>query len=564
MDSRRALGRGPPPRYVHLILELPVFADGNRSHWRSGPHAMRSATSPEGSPPAPCILQPFTRSPAPYSNYNIYNTPVPQDSHHNQRGRRDRQLPPSIEERLAQLELRQRESEEENQWLRRRNNELEAELARPVVRGSGRQGYSRAEIDSDDYAPGEMDILPPAPNPVFDDCTDGPVPQIEPATRRLAPYTKPANPMSSVSQNPVVPSVQPAAGARPPVKPAVLVSLGLPHKDLTKDQQEVRSKITRRVGSTFRNLCGITAQEPWPDPSVVRIDSSTGEHLFTPNFPGGVTDRNNVKLIDAVADEVLRELEDPDCRPAKFDTCGATVDRHLLQAFAKESFKGFKKQYKTQVDEVALANKIKAKAKDRREQRRKAKHGHRLEAVPQYATEHNLNEEDIAAAIDPEHMSDEFSEPDPDDKDADKLDWAVRMAKATGRMDATRQSVQDLRFLEVSKLAWRTDEATNFNLELSQIYEDSLTETDKDKRKYIRVRGTTRMSKRVPNKAPFNFAVRPDWLADQMKDAKMAQYLTSAGWGTYPGPCGHDPDLEASGTPSNVDANNMPIESHSR
>ncbi|CAK5266235.1 unnamed protein product [Mycena citricolor] len=462
-----------------------------------------------------------------------------------------------MELRQREAELHQRESEKEIQQLRQRNRELEQQLARsatvnPAQRvyrhGSDDDGYTSLDAESEVSSSSEpiAGSQAPAWQPALHATTT-------PAAS-LRPEPSATHLMSSAPTAAVTQSSGPTNASE--AQSTALVSLGLPHNQLTDDQKEVRGKITRHVGATFRNLCGITSKNPWPDPdSPPRTDPSTGETLFIPNFPGGLTNRTNTKIVSAVADTILKEFKDPACRPAKYDTCGGTIDRNILQDFAKESFKGFKRQYIAQVDEAARQKRESNNTTDRCTQRRRMKTKQRRSAVPTYAARHNLDPDNVTATVDVEYQSDELSMPNSSDSDTDQVNWAVRMAKASGRKDVTRNSVKGMHFLEVCKPPWQTDQAANMNIELSQIYEHSMAEADKDKRKYVRVCTTTRIDKRVPEKAPYNFAIRPDWLAEQMMDpdSDKAKYLVSTGWGTWSGPPGFDLEPVNASTSTNDD-----------
>ncbi|CAK5262383.1 unnamed protein product [Mycena citricolor] len=503
-EQRRQLGMGLPPGPLHQP-------------------SSRSFTSPELAPPSRTV---HVRGPQSYMPYDYHSALLPNPSYRIEGRHGTESHLHSLEARFAQMELRQQQSDDEIVRLRDRNLVLEAQLvavsAAPNVPAESEVEYEDTGNDADTEELTE-DIFRPASTTSANASS----------LHHITAGTTSATP-SPRSQSSALASAVPRA-----TKPVALPSLGLPFASLTPDQQKVRRQLTAMVNATFRSICAVAAKKPWPDPSIERTDPVTKEHIFTPNFPGGLGDPYNIKMFDTVAMSVLKQIQDPDRCPTGLDTCGATVDFKVLRNFTKEAFKGFNKHYKAQIDEEAQERLELSQAKDRETQRRRLKLKHRLGAVDEYAAAHNLDCNDVAGTLDLEHMSDEYSGPELPDKD--RATWALNMAHASGRHNPTPLSIADLTFIEVCEFDWRTEKATNLMLELSQIHENSLSNTQRDRRRLIRVR-TRRSSRRFPAKAPFNFAVRSDWLAEKKQDETMAEILGSAGWGDFPGPKGFDSD----------------------
>ncbi|CAK5271990.1 unnamed protein product [Mycena citricolor] len=494
------------------------------------PSSSRSLTSPDLVPPSHAAYAGGSQL---YMPYDFHPVLSPNPSHRNEHGGGLDPHFQSLKARFAQLELHQRQSDEEIRQLRDRNRVLEAQLVAVSAVPAVPEAYIEDSGDDADTEISHLETLA-----TVTATRSGRIPATGANATSVPALSPPVMTQSSAS-------AQAASPLANHTKPAALPSLGLPFKSLTIGQQRVRRQLTSMVSTTFRSLCGVSAKTPWPDPSIERTDPITNEHVFTPNFPGGLADPYNIKIFDAVAMTVLKQIQDPARRPIDLETCGARVDYNDLRAFAKESFKGFNKHYKAQIDEKAQQRINQSNAKDRETQRRRLKLKQRLSAADKYAAAHNLDRDDVAATLDLEHMSDEPS--GPEDSDKDKGEWALEMAHASGRRDATPQSIADLTFIQVCEFDWRTDEATNLNLELSQIHEDSLSNSNRDRRRLIRVRNTGRLSTRFPAKAPFNFAIRADWLAEKKKDEAMVEMLETAGWGDFLGPKGFDCDSDNNG-----------------
>jgi hypothetical protein len=75
-------------------------------------------------------------------------------------------------------------------------------------------------------------------------------------------------------------------------------------------------------------------------------------------------------------------------------------------------------------------------------------------AVPTYIELHGRNPEPLLYQ---EHMSDEASGPE-DGRGESKDGWKLRMARVSGIDSPTAEMVVKLKFLEVIKPAWRSDE----------------------------------------------------------------------------------------------------------
>jgi hypothetical protein len=93
--------------------------------------------------------------------------------------------------------------------------------------------------------------------------------------------------------------------------------------------------------------------------------------------------------------------------------------------------------------------------------------------------------------------------------------------------------------------------------ELAQIAFNLLPAKDKKNIRYERVRGTGRVSSRVPTIAPYNFGINKTWL-EMYKDDPEYKHLL-ADWGSYDDPVGFGTNkemanAEAGSTDHNSDA----------
>lgn len=128
------------------------------------------------------------------------------------------------------------------------------------------------------------------------------------------------------------------------------------------------------------------------------------------------------------------------------------------------------------------------------------------------------------------------------------------MAAMSGLSVASRSALAQLEFLEVLNNDWRSDEvkslgsiyvygltpsqSSKLGHALQQFWVSKLSAREKNTIKYIRVRGTGRSSSRIPDIAPWDFAISIPWLEESRLLPENVTLL--ADWNTYGNPSRFD------------------------
>ncbi|KAJ7110206.1 hypothetical protein C8R43DRAFT_998177 [Mycena crocata] len=342
----------------------------------------------------------------------------------------------------------------------------------------------------------------------------------------------------SVHTVPQLHSVDPTLPA-PVVDNSDLPSLG----DVTKlsdSQKQTRLALKRRVGATFRDICGVgKSTDSWPDSDVQRVNEITGVPYENPDFESGVTDVRNIHIFTVVAKQLANEFEDVECQPEGLATCGATWDLDLLKNMSKEAFPNFKKQWKVAHDAAAKQRKDANDRTNRQRARRVLKAEQHRKVAAKHVTQNDLrvSASDLRELMFEDHMSDEASGPE-DESQETPANWKRRMARASGHGDSSASALAQLTFVEVLDTDWRSVEFSELNLGLHNTWWGTLTSQQKAQIKLIRVRGTGRRSSRIPKFAPYNFAISQPWLDRHRLDPLYADFLSD--WNNHPGPPGFD------------------------
>ncbi|KAJ7050739.1 hypothetical protein C8F01DRAFT_1092079 [Mycena amicta] len=157
-----------------------------------------------------------------------------------------------------------------------------------------------------------------------------------------------------------------------------------------------------------------------------------------------------------------------------------------------------------------------------------------------YAEKANLNAGVVAATLDAEFLSDEWS--GPEDQDEAKDEWKIWMAALAGLVNLTAEELEGWKFVEVEELEWRSNQA-NAGRQQTRIVEGVHAEAESARStesqgfvRYRCVRHTGRQSVRVPHKTPFDFMINLRWLDANRDKAEMNGLLDS--WGTFGNPDG--------------------------
>ncbi|TDL17024.1 hypothetical protein BD410DRAFT_843958 [Rickenella mellea] len=300
---------------------------------------------------------------------------------------------------------------------------------------------------------------------------------------------------------------------------------------LSTKAQTARKLLQERVSKKFRRICNVGVKDKWPDPSEERFVEGTNERYYTPNFAEDVKYEGNVELFEKVAELVLEDLKDQSIRDPELKDPKIRWNRSSLIEFAKDKFRHFKSDWKAQEGEKRRKREI-SQRKNRWAQRRTEKYTRLLNvAVPLYKEKHGVDPTVLLCA---DHMSDEASGPEDGDEE-DVNDWKRRMFTATfGTSDTTDVQLKGMKFQEVIKPNWRSDELSAIFHELRNLWWDFIPMKQQHTYHSLRVTGTQRNTNDPPLMAPFNFGINNEWLEEHGE-----RYAAVVGdWGEHPDPDG--------------------------
>lgn len=171
-------------------------------------------------------------------------------------------------------------------------------------------------------------------------------------------------------------------------------------------------------------------------------------------------------------------------------------------------------------------------------------------AVP---NKHGQSAATLTSTLNEQHLSDEVSGPE-DEAVESKDAWKVRMAIQHGVKDLSPASLKKYQFLEVLQSPWRSNQVfipprplivtithihffqySDISLELHSKWEASLSAREQGNFQYTRVR-TDRKSPHIPELAPFDFGISPEWLEMSLNDPTVAPLI--ADWNMFGNPDG--------------------------
>ncbi|KAF7372889.1 hypothetical protein MSAN_00495100 [Mycena sanguinolenta] len=274
---------------------------------------------------------------------------------------------------------------------------------------------------------------------------------------------------------------------------------------------------------------GTTGQTP----DIPHTNDATGEIYLTPFFDFDVTYAKNDKIFRAVAKKVEGQLESslpPSLESSDIPNFGTLV------AMAKISFRGFKKSRKRTVDADA-ARRAEVNARTLRHfRRRETKLAHIKSQIVTYAADRDINATVLEDMLTEQHLSDEFSGPEDGEETFDA--WKIRMAVKFGIPDLSTANLKNLHFLEVLECPWRSEMYSNMLHDMLSMWDASLTTKERANIRYLRVRGTHRLSIGVPTLAPYDFGISLDWLKQHQDDPLDGRLLND--WNTHGNPDGFD------------------------
>ncbi|KAJ6564364.1 hypothetical protein B0H19DRAFT_1285779, partial [Mycena capillaripes] len=283
----------------------------------------------------------------------------------------------------------------------------------------------------------------------------------------------------------------------------------------------------------FRKACNVRGKD-WPDAEIPRSNPTTGEKYLTPFFDFDVKYPQNDVILRAVAKQVERQLKSsppPGVPKSNLPALGAIV------AMAKKSFRGFKKNRKPTVDAAAAQRAVVNARTLRHFRRRETKLEHIKSQIAAYCAARGINPAVVEDMLVEQHLSDEASGPEDDGGETFEA-WKIRIAVRFGITDLSAANLKNYHFLEVLECAWRSETYSRMLHDMLSMWDVSLKPKERANIRYIRVRGTNRVSHRVPTIAPYDFGISLDWLEQHQDDALAGPLLKD--WNNYGNPDGFE------------------------
>ncbi|KAG2135833.1 hypothetical protein DEU56DRAFT_737620, partial [Suillus clintonianus] len=282
------------------------------------------------------------------------------------------------------------------------------------------------------------------------------------------------------------------------------------------------------VTAKFRRACDVSDGKKWPSLEVERKNDMTGEVYLTPNFEATVNDDHNRVIFNKIAHLVWEELRSTTLSDS-LSNRKVKWNKQSLFTFAKDTYRGFKEEWKAQNDREKAAAKNNNQQKNRWSQRRKEKADRLTTACPKYLELHGADPINIIHA---DHMSDEASGPEDDGESVDK--WRIKMGKEKGFPADT--DMDGMVFMEVVKNPWRSQELADIYHELFQLWKKSLNTKQRKRFHTLRVEGTDRTLLRIPDYTPYNFGIDAEWLEENKNHPEYQVQLKE--WGDWVDPPG--------------------------
>ncbi|KAG1864626.1 hypothetical protein DFJ58DRAFT_866746 [Suillus subalutaceus] len=139
---------------------------------------------------------------------------------------------------------------------------------------------------------------------------------------------------------------------------------------LSATAREVRADLKRLILTKFRHVCNVSEGKTWPSPDDERKNETTGEIYLTPNFEATVNDDHNRVIFKKIAHLVWEELGSTTLSNSMSNR-KVKWNKQSLFTFAKDTYRGFKEEWKAQNDRKKAAAKNTNQQKNRWSQRHK-------------------------------------------------------------------------------------------------------------------------------------------------------------------------------------------------
>ncbi|KAJ7673007.1 hypothetical protein DFH06DRAFT_1467431 [Mycena polygramma] len=303
------------------------------------------------------------------------------------------------------------------------------------------------------------------------------------------------------------------------------------------------------VTKKFRGVCDVPGSN-WPDPSVRRVNETTGQVYPTPFLHLPVSDSRNRAVLMIVAKEANEELKDKEVWPKDLKRPRTepdpTWDLAFIVSLTKASFGTFKRQWNDKRKEQAGIETGTSGQNNRQNKRRRRKADQLKKVVEKYAQEHGLDKKFLLDLINEQYLSDEVSGPEQGSGES-KEAWKVRMAVAAGKGTdpATPRNSISLKYWFLNGVHFKFVFFLPLKLYLILFqYSDLIHDIEKlrfedeeTKLVYTRV-SQRRISNRIPKYAPYNFGIAREWFNEHRNKPAYRSILKD--WDNYPEPenCG--------------------------
>ncbi|GBE85371.1 hypothetical protein SCP_0705580 [Sparassis crispa] len=282
-------------------------------------------------------------------------------------------------------------------------------------------------------------------------------------------------------------------------------------------------------------VTGVSVKDKWPvaDQGIMleRKNEQAGETYLNPSFDFGVQHADNRKLLLRVRDIVYGELMDEKTRPEFMNDSTMLITADTVYELAKTLWSGFKEAYRGQIRADKKVLQERNAQNTRRMQCRRLKSSKLLLGIPTYIKEHGVDPREL---ITPEMMSDDASGPEIVGEET-KDDWRKRMAEEAGMGELPDSVLQKLRFFEIIRPNWRSEEYSDILHKLWDYFWATLQPKDRQEFNQ-RVYSETRSSDHPPAIAPFNFGINREWY-EKHKDTYPNSVLLHD-WYTFGDPAG--------------------------
>ncbi|KAL5489729.1 hypothetical protein ACEPAI_4561 [Sanghuangporus weigelae] len=322
-------------------------------------------------------------------------------------------------------------------------------------------------------------------------------------------------------------------------------------RELTPEQQKVRSELLTHLEKQMKKLVGVQENENVPqntnsvrdcDDESVLPDSETvhgDDEVYIAEFGKEVGNGNNKRLIQQAAYLVFKHQTDPELRRLTYEDVPFSAKD--IEELSKDPFRFWKKAHEDKENPEKKKRKEDLLKRGMRRQRKRQKKIDRGKSVPTYKLTHGNVQ--AGKLLHTDWMSDELScRSDLEADDERKKDYQnEKLVKAGYSLDAKGMEVW-----ETVRPAFRSAEVNALYNELDEITEKQKSKKRAKKPTVKRVY-LGRMNYEIPELAPYPFMVNQTWKciyvdAKGRKDKFEMRSCDPKGFGTRFGEVGSGAD----------------------